>query len=357
MNIPVDKELVRYLWGNRLYRKLLNYLVTTYQYNNQWTFLWGYPFQIYVDPSSRCTLRCPFCAVGTQHYPKPLKDMPLKAFQKLMDELGPYLLVAELFVKGEPLMNKDIYDMIACCKKYRMFTRLSSNMQFLDRARAERMVESGLDHLLASIDGATQESYETYRKGGDLDLALTNMRHVVEAKKRLGKTTPLVEWKFIVFRHNEGELAKAKQMAAEIGVDRLCFVPAMVGNAPLKPAEADWLPLSSEFRMYDDGGANFATTVGRLEISSVCNLPWMSLTVDPLSNIQTCCRCNEKQHDHGRMTWGFFWRVWNGKRYRDSRRHIKSGIPTEADPTNLCATCTAKSSLNAVLPYEFYKSL
>ena len=357
MSVPLDKELIRYLWDNRLYRKLLNYAVTTLQFNGRRIFLWGYPFHIFIDPSSRCTLGCPFCAVGARNYPKPMQDMPLKAFKRLMKELGPYLLVAELFVKGEPLMNKDIYDMIACCKKYRMFTRVSSNMQFLDRARAEKMVESGLDHLLASVDGASQERYEAYRKGGDLALALTNMRLVVEAKKRLGKTTPLVEWKFIVFRHNEGELEKAKLMAAEIGVDRLCFVPAFVGNAPLKPEEAAWLPLAAEFRMYGDEGASLEKTVGRREIESSCNLPWMSMTIDPRSNVSTCCRCDETRHEHGRMTWGFFWRVWNGKRYRDSRRHIKNGLRAETDPDNLCAACPAKSSLNAVLPDKFYASL
>src|ERR1700722_14124440 len=102
MDASLDKELIRYLWDHRLYRKLLNYVVTTFQYGRGCAFLWGYPFQIFVDPSSRCTLRCPHCAVGTGDYPKPLKDMPLKAFQRLMDELGPYLLVAELFIKGEP---------------------------------------------------------------------------------------------------------------------------------------------------------------------------------------------------------------------------------------------------------------
>ena len=357
MDSPLDKELMRFLWDGGMYRKLLNYVVTNVQYRRLSTFLWSYPYQIFIDPSSRCTLRCPFCAVGTKSYPKPMKDMPLAAFKRLMGELGPYLLVAELFIKGEPLMNKDIYEMIACCKRYRVFTRVSSNMQFLNKELAEKMVESGLDHLLASIDGATQASYEAYRKGGKLDLALANLRHVIEAKKRLGRTNPIVEWKFIVFSHNEAELDLARRMAAEIGVDRLCFVPAFVGDAPLKPEQEKWLPVSPEFRMYGDSGASLEKTVGSQEISSTCNLPWMSLSIDPLSNVQTCCRCNEAQHDHGRISWGFSWRVWNGKRYRDSRRYIRNGRRVEDDPTNLCSTCTAKSSLNAVLPFEFHKSL
>jgi MoaA/NifB/PqqE/SkfB family radical SAM enzyme len=356
METSLDKELMRFLWERGLYRKLLNYVVTNVQYRRLSTFLWSYPYQIFIDPSSRCTLQCPFCAVGTRSYPKPMKDMPLKAFKRLMSELGPYLLVAELFIKGEPLMNKDIYEMIACCKSYRVFTRVSSNMQFLSKELAEKMVLSGLDHLLASVDGATQASYEAYRKGGDLELALANMRHVVEAKKRLGRTNPIVEWKFIVFSHNEAELDLARRMAAEIGVDRLCFVPAFVGDAPLNAEQEKWLPRAPEHRMYGNSGANLEKTVGSQAIAETCNLPWMSLSVDPLSNVQTCCRCNEPQHDHGRVKRAF-WRVWNGKRFRDSRRYIREGRRVENDPTNLCSTCTAKSSLNAVLPFEFHKAL
>jgi MoaA/NifB/PqqE/SkfB family radical SAM enzyme len=355
--MPIDKKLARFLWDNRLYRKLLNYVVANYEMARLSTFVSSYPYQIFIDPSSRCTLRCPFCAVGTKAYPKPMKDMPLAAFKRLMAEIGPTMLVAELFIKGEPLMNKDIYEMIACCKSYRAFTRVSSNMQFLSKELAEKMVLSGLDHLLASIDGATQESYEAYRKGGKLDLALANMRHVVEAKKRLGRKNPLVEWKYIVFSHNEAELDLARKMAAEIGVDQLCFVPAFVGDAPLSPDQEKWLPVSSEYRMYGNSGANLEKTVASRVIEERCNLPWLSLSVDPLSNVQTCCRCNESQHDHGEVSRGSFFRVWNGKRYRDSRRYIREGRRVEGDPTNLCSTCTAKSSLNVVLPHEFEKAL
>lgn len=356
MSGDFDRNLARELWDRGLYRKLLNYWVMHAQYKRLSSFLLGYPYQVFVDPSSRCTLQCPFCAVGTRGYPKPMKDMPLKAFRRLMAEIGPTLLVAELFIKGEPLMNKDIYEMIACCKSYRVFTRISSNMQFLNKELAEKMVLSGLDYLLASIDGATQAGYEAYRKGGDLELALANMRHVVEAKKRLGRTNPIVEWKFIVFSHNEAELDLARRMAAEIGVDRLCFVPAFVGDAPLSPEQEKWLPAAREHRMYGDAGANLEKTVGSVAIQETCNLPWMSLSVDPLSNVQTCCRCNESRHDHGTVRRPF-WRVWNGKRFRDSRRYIREARRVEGDPTNLCSTCTAKSSLNTVLPFEFHKSL
>ena len=352
--LAYDGDLIRRLWKEGLYRKLANYLVTTWQHNRGHSFVLGYPYHIFVDPSSRCTLRCPFCAVGTKNYPKPHKDMPLEAFEALMRELGPYILVAELFVKGEPLMNEAIYDMIACCRRHRVWTRVSSNMQFVD---PERLVRSGLNHLLASIDGVSQQAYEGYRKGGKAEAALRHLRQVVETKRRLGSPTPIVEWKYIVFRHNEHELKQAERLAADIGVDALCFVPALVGDPPLTPEQEAWLPLDKKYRMYGEAGAALEKTVGSRAIEETCNLPWTSLTVDPLSNVQTCCRCNESKHDHGRVGPGFFWRVWNGPRYRRSRRFVTEPAPAEADPTNLCAGCAAKSSLNTVLPFEFHKAL
>jgi len=353
----LDKELVRILWKEGLYRKLLNYVVTTVQYHRRSTFAWGYPYELFIDTNSRCSLRCPFCAVGARTYTKPMLDMPLESFKKAIDELGPYLLIASLHARGEPLMNKDIYEMIAYCNSYRIFTRISSNMQFLDEERAEKMVKSGLNVLMASIDGASQESYETYRRGGRLDLALENVRHVVEAKKRLKRKNPIVEWKFIVFSHNEHEIETAKRMAADLGVDRLSFTSAVVGDAPLKPEQEKWLPMNKEYRMYAAGGANLEKGVTVRELTAACNLPWMSLTIDPESNVQTCCRPIHAKHDHGRISRGFFWKVWNGKRYRDSRNYITNSCSEEGDPTNLCSKCPVKSSMNTFIPFDFYRSI
>ena len=74
-----------------------------------------------------------------------------------------------------------------------------------------------------SLDGASGETYETYRRRGKFDLVCDNLRRIVLEKQRLGQTYPLTTWQFLVFRFNEHEQEKARAMVAEMGVDRIEF--------------------------------------------------------------------------------------------------------------------------------------
>jgi MoaA/NifB/PqqE/SkfB family radical SAM enzyme len=333
----LNAEMVLSLARRGLFRKLLNYLVANIHYARRDATLWSYPIHLCIDPSTRCTLRCPICAVGSRNFAKPMTDMPFATFKRIMDELGPYALVVELFLKGEPFLNKDIYDIISYCRKFHVETRLSTNMQFKEKDGAERLVESGLQLLLASVDGVTQESYAQYRIGGNVELAFENMRRVVEAKKRLKRYFPVVEWKFIVFRHNEHEIETAKKMAAELGVDRLTFIGASLGADSAFPEKREkWLPKDPRFRAYD--GDKPIKTLGGADLAPVCNLPWISLCVDPLGHVQSCTRSERPENDHGDFQKNFFWKVWNGPRFRQSRRYVRQGY-TGSDKSNLCAGC------------------
>ena len=89
---------------------------------------------------------------------------------------------------------------------------------------AEAYVESGLDYMVMSIDGATQPAYEKFRRNGDLELVFENIRKLVSAKRRLGKRTPVLSWNFLAFEHNAHEIPLATQMARKLGVDRFRVV-------------------------------------------------------------------------------------------------------------------------------------
>src|SRR5207245_2320794 len=67
-----------------------------------------------------------------------------------------------------------------------------------------------------SIDGAHQETYEQYRRGGKLDTVLANCRLMRDAKRRLGSATPLLIWEFHVFSHNTDDIERARALAAEL---------------------------------------------------------------------------------------------------------------------------------------------
>ncbi len=88
-----------------------------------------------------------------------------------------------------------------------------------------RLVHSGIDEVTFSIDGATPESYATYRKRGDFAKAIRNLRAAAGEKQRAARDVPFINWRYILFTHNdsEAEMQLARTMAAEMGVDRLCW--------------------------------------------------------------------------------------------------------------------------------------
>ena len=124
---------------------------------------------------------------------------------------------------------------------------------------ASRIVDSGLDQLNASIDGATQATYALYRRGGSLATALANLESLVRAKHQAGTKHPLIEWQFIVSRHNYGEIEDVRRLARETGVDilrlDLPFSLAHIDEADDQAAASRWLAGDRRYRLWAGAGS------------------------------------------------------------------------------------------------------
>jgi len=101
----------------------------------------------------------------------------------------------------------------------------STNGLAFSEPQARRLVHSGIDEVTFSIDGATQEAYARYRQRGRLEVALSNLAAMADEKRRTGRDLPFLNWRYILFKWNDSdqEMNRARQLAAEIGVDRLCW--------------------------------------------------------------------------------------------------------------------------------------
>ena len=122
-----------------------------------------------------------------------------------------------LYFQGEPYLNPRFFEMIAYAQQKKLYTITSTNGHFLDSDNARKTVESGLDRLLISIDGATQETYESYRKGGNLSRVLEGTRNLVFWKRKLGSTRPYIVFQFLVVKPNEHEITAVQNLAKELG--------------------------------------------------------------------------------------------------------------------------------------------
>jgi MoaA/NifB/PqqE/SkfB family radical SAM enzyme len=210
--------------------KLLNLYLARQHFQAKDVVVRSRPLSVVLDPSNSCNLACPGC-VHSAHAKeskwfdwKPGLLSPTR-FGSLLDSYGPPALFLTLFNYGEPMVNPETPKFIRDAKGHLLRTILSTNLS-LPRFDAQAYVESGLDYMVLSIDGATQPVYERFRKKGNLELVFQNIRKLVGAKRQSGKSTPVITWRYLMFEHNLHEVPAARETARELGVDQFKAEPA-----------------------------------------------------------------------------------------------------------------------------------
>ena len=200
-------------------------------YISKWTgrpVQWGYPISISFEPTTSCNLRCPECPSGLRAFTRPTGMLQNDFFTRTIDQLQKDLLYLIFYFQGEPYLNPSFLNMVRYASAKKIYTATSTNAHYLNDANAKRTIESGLDRLIISIDGTTQETYQQYRIGGKLDKVLEGARNIVKWRKQLKSKTPFVVFQFLVVKHNEHQIEEVKKLAREIGVDDVWFKTAQV---------------------------------------------------------------------------------------------------------------------------------
>ena len=279
-------------------RAYTNWILSNYELWTGTSRIRARPLKITFDPTNVCQLRCPLCPTGLQVQDRDAGLAHLHLLQHLLDQVGNYLFFIDFFNWGEPLLNTRVEEFIQLASSKKIVCSISTNLSLpLTDDRIRRLVTSGLNEIIVSLDGASSETYATYRKHGKFELVCSNMRRIIEAKRRLGQTRPMVTWQFLVFRFNEHEIEKAKAMAVAIGVDRLIFRPPSldVDRYPLPGAEKDkmaaWKSSDSLFQI--SAGDDEARAKAR------CGWHYMSTAINWDGSVAPCCTLFQKQDDFG----------------------------------------------------------
>lgn len=188
------------------------------------------PSRLYIECTAACNISCAqaCCAPETgitRTRQAGMLDFDL--FRRVVDEAGPSLVRIDFFNYGEAFLHKRAVEMCEYIKRGfpHIYLYTSTNGLAFSEEQVRRLVRSGIDEVTFSIDGATPESYAAYRRRGDFEKAIRNLRAAADEKRSAGSDVPFINWRYILFRHNDSdaEMARARAMAAEIGVDRLCW--------------------------------------------------------------------------------------------------------------------------------------
>ena len=205
--------------------KVANLLVAKYEYTHHHLTLISHPVGMLVDPSNGCGLRCPGCVHSGRQtmwdWPSGLLKEDL--FQTFLDAHGPFAIELYLANYGEPLLSSLTPRFVRLARQYGLPTFTSTSLSIPSRL-VDGLVESGLNFLIISIDGATEEVYAKYRRNGNFTQVISNVKNLVATKRRLGSYTPVLHWQYLVFEHNVHEVERVTQLARDLGVNELALV-------------------------------------------------------------------------------------------------------------------------------------
>ena len=297
---------------------------------------WGYPVSISFEPTTSCNLRCPECPSGLRAFSRPTGMLQKDFFTETIDQLSKELLYLVFYFQGEPYLNPSFLDMVKYASGKKIYTATSTNAHYLNDANAKRTIESGLDRLIISIDGTTQDVYQQYRVGGQLEKVLEGAKNIVHWKKELNSRKPFVVFQFLVVKPNEHQIEDAKMLAKEIGVNDIWFKTAQVYDYENDPNqlihEADKY---SRYRKTKDGYAF------KGKLANHCWRLWHDPVITWDGLVAPCCFDKDAQHKLGDLKQMSFKDIWKNPAYNSFRKQILNGRKN----IDICSNCSEGTSV------------
>ena len=292
---------------------------------------WGQPFSVSIEPTTACNLKCPECPSGLRAFTRPTGNLKENFFQETIDELYKDLLYLIFYFQGEPYINPSFLKMVSYANAKGIYTITSTNGHFLNDENARKTIESGLDRMIISIDGTTQETYESYRKEGKLENVIAGAKNVVKWKKKMNSKTPHIVFQFLVVKPNEHQIPEVFELAKEIGVDEVKLKTAQIydyknGN-PLIPTIEKY----SRYLEQSDGSFN-----AKNAMENHCWKLWHSCVITWDGIVVPCCFDKDADHKLGDLKSNSFKEIWHSEAYGNFRKSILIG----RDQIEICTNCT-----------------
>ncbi len=316
------------------------------------------PLKTTIDITNVCQLRCPLCPTGLEAHDRESTHFDFDKYMKLIDEIGDYLFFLDFYNWGEPLLHKRIEEFIQVARKKNISCGISTNLSLkLTDERIRKIINSGLNEMVVSVDGASQEVYEKYRRRGDFDLVITNMRRFVELKREMGVQTPCITWRYLVFGFNEHQIETARALSEEIGVDSFVVTSAYLdeGFYPVPESERksmnDWQPTLPDYQLYS-GQKEDGTFIPKYKpnIPNRCDWHYMSSAINADGNIAPCCALFSSENDFGTFDAteeNSYMNVLNNDKYTAIRAKFNG---ERSESTELvCEKCPA----SIIMPYGY----
>lgn len=294
--------------------------------------VWGVPFVLTVEPTVRCNLHCPQCVTGMSKVARYQSSLTLNQFKNIIEQIGDRVWYLLLFNQGEPFLNPDLVDFIKIAKQKRIYVTTSTNGHFFsDLVLVHKLVNSGLDSIIISLDGVDEQTYSKYRTGGNFQQVIDGIHNLIAMRNKCKHKTPKVFIQFLVMKHNEHQRYAMIKLAKKLKADRLLFKTFQVES---REDGMKFLPENPNYRRY-----RFENESIRLNhrVKNRCFRLWYSTVILSDGRIVPCCF-----DKNGKITLGkvnketTIEQIWKSDVYNKFRTRILE----KQQSIGICQNCT-----------------
>jgi radical SAM protein with 4Fe4S-binding SPASM domain len=287
----------------------------------------GMPLTISAELTNNCNLHCPECSSGSGQMKRERGFMDINLFNRVVQELSPYLQNINLYFQGEPMLHPSFFTFIRNSKN--THTVVSTNGHFLSDENAEKIVRTGLSKLIISLDGIDQKAFSVYRRDGNVTTVMDGIRNVADAKRRFGSALK-IEIQFLVNRLNEHQIPQVRELAKKVNVSLRLKSMQIINQDEI----GEWLPLNGRYRRYKMKKGEY---VIKNTLPDRCARLWFNPVITWDGKVIPCCFDKNAENVMGDLNFDSFREIWNGPKYRIFRKSLLAG----RHMIEICRNCTS----------------
>ena len=315
------------------------------------------PVEIFCEVAKCCNISCIMCATYGHGW-EGVPIMPLELVEKTKSFFRDALMM-HAFGFGEPLMNKDLLNIIGLAKSRGVIVDFFTNAVLLKEDKARALVDMGVDEIVVSFDGGTRETYERVHEKAKFDTVLNNLKTLDKLRKKMGANKPRLAINFIAMNLNFHELPLLVELAAGFGVSSIDVKPLVIyefmsdmhaerrSYDPEKDdgliSEVNKLAALKNIEVHFDqyyASRNRPGVAGTCQVEEerpeklktredlICFQPWKTFYVRSDGNVKPCCFYWDESFV-GNLYENSPEEIWNGPEYRRIRESISKGIYPE----------------------------
>ena len=327
----IGREFFRYL----TLQKVINYLQLKGSFHLSQLLkrpiMWGKPTSLSIEPTTSCNLRCPECPSGMRSFSRPTGMLQEKLFEQVIDQIKGHLSWLHLYFQGEPFLNPRFLEMVKYADSRGIFTSTSTNAHYLGAQQVKGILASGLKQLIVSMDGITQEVYEQYRVGGNLEKVQESLKLLISERTKSCKKFPQIVLQFLVTGQNEHQLPALKTWAKSMKVDEL----------QLKTTQIYDFENGSELIPTDLGYSRYIPIGnGKWQLKkqpeNKCWRMWQGAVVTWDGKVVPCCFDKDADHVIGELKNQSLATIWQSLTYFNFRKQLLS----DRSEIEICRNCS-----------------